>query len=276
MLNTSLTGNVVESSGNTCAINFTTRQDPPLNISDALIQTSLAKDPSAMSPQRKPDEQAAQQQKSALSPPRKPVEQAPQHQKAASQKSPVQSSHPAEKSPKPSPAVSQNQSGTKLTIAPASPPGKEFEARVSVVNSPSDFYLALQTSNPQNEQAMQKLKQDLLECYADSTPDASYQPQPGNFVVATRKGTWGRAEVVEVDAAARVKLLFVDYGIQDAVEISAVREISERFTTPSMMALHCTLADIVAPGHKPWKPDTINTVREKVCIAFDLFFVCLV
>ncbi|XP_072027405.1 uncharacterized protein [Amphiura filiformis] len=288
---------VKESPGTyTVTINLPQRDGPSLSVSQELIGTMLAKDPSQSPPRKEVKQQAARtfppkvnQDPHALSPKanQAPSVSPPKTNQTPNASPPTTNQAPRVSPPKPnqtrkdvqsqssqysSPRQSQGAAGLesggpglKPRIPPPSLAGPEFEGRVIMVTHPIDFYIGLHGTTKENEQAMQKLKSELSEHYS-SAPKTGYKPGIGDHVVAERKGMWGRALVLGEPIPNKARLLFADYGIKDDIEYDNIREMEAKFAELPMMAVRCGLADITntTPGKKFWPQETCGIVREKI------------
>ena len=249
---------VVASSGSTYTVNLILHQrnGPSVNLSNELVNTSLAKSPKQVSspPLKK---------ETGMAPVKSPHQATSPREQQARKEAQGLRSKPDIVSPKQTLSVPEAAGGgEKITIPPASPPDGTFKAKVVMVYYPTDFYLGLQYASDEHMAAMQKLKDELVQHYS-SAPKTNCRPEVGDFVVANRKGFWGRARVFDIKE--RPKLLFVDYGMREFVDWDDIRELEERFAQVPMMALHCGIFDISSPsGNRMWPRETIQIVKEKV------------
>lgn len=247
----------MESSGTSYSVNLILHQrnGPSVSLSKELVKTALAKNPTQVSP--------STEKEVGMAPIKSPHQARSPGEQQARREAQGHRSKPDTVSPKQSSSVpGAAHGGEKITIPPASPPDGTFEAKVVMVFCPTDFYLGLQYASEEHMAAMQKLKNELVQHYS-SAPKTSYRPEVGDFVVAKRKGFWGRAKVFDIKD--RPKLSFVDYGMREFVDWDDIRELEERFAQVPMMALHCGIADISSPtGNKMWPQDTVKIVKEKV------------
>lgn len=80
---------------------------------------------------------------------------------------------------------------------------------------------------------------------------------------------WYRARITDKktisDDDERYSLLFIDYGMkEDNVPLIRIRNIMPQFAMLPIMALRCTLFDIV-PNNGRWHPDATRAFKKLVC-----------
>ncbi|XP_043528464.1 uncharacterized protein LOC122538452 isoform X2 [Frieseomelitta varia] len=164
-----------------------------------------------------------------------------------------------------------NRSPTILNICPRNNDdrptvGSSEMIRITHVLDPSCFYVQM----VQNQQKISELSKGLATLAnttgiipTEITLNALY------IVQYSKDKNWYRARVIDKKMVAnddeRYTLLFIDYGItEENVPLIRIRNIIPQFAMLPMMALKCTLFEIV-PNNGKWHPDATKAFKKLVC-----------
>lgn len=85
----------------------------------------------------------------------------------------------------------------------------------------------------------------------------------------SKHNVWYRARVIEkktdMNDDERYSLFFIDYGMKEEnVPLNRIRNIIPQYAMLPVMALRCTLFDIV-PNNGKWHPDATRVFKKLVC-----------
>lgn len=119
-------------------------------------------------------------------------------------------------------------------------PGDVKNAYVVHIESPNDFYIQLSETYPELEQMMAKI----AEVYSGLADDLSL----GDLVVGhpvcaqfAEDGGWYRAIIHSMPSDHKVEVHYIDYGNSDVIPLTDLRQLSSRFFSLPMLAIHCCL-----------------------------------
>ncbi|XP_077073070.1 RING finger protein 17 isoform X4 [Siphateles boraxobius] len=137
----------------------------------------------------------------------------------------------------------------------------EFNAMVSHVNSPSDFYVQ-QVENMEYLLLHSKLQ----DCY--SHPNAAqefqiYCPSISHACVASYDQEWCRVQVTGFPGGRMVEVRYVDFGYRKTLSVKDLRQIKDEFFALPEMALWCSLNDVVSL-QKTWSDEACDMFKELV------------
>ncbi|PFX27913.1 Tudor domain-containing protein 1 [Stylophora pistillata] len=119
-------------------------------------------------------------------------------------------------------------------------PGDVKNAYVVHTESPSDFFIQLSETYPELEQMMA----EIAEVYSGLADDLS----PGDLVVGhpvcaqfAEDGGWYRGVIQSIPSEYKVEIQYIDYGNSDVIPLSDIRQLSSRFFSLPIQAIHCCL-----------------------------------
>lgn len=139
------------------------------------------------------------------------------------------------------------------------PPGEEFQATITAVESPTLMYLQPGKHRPRVEQ--------LSVALGKTVPSSPLLPQLqlAQLVAACPEGSdvWYRAQVLEVAAAAAegsALLRLLDYGTCYNVPLSFTRPLPKELMSENAYAVPCSLAGVLAP-EESWSTEAMQLLR---------------
>ncbi|XP_043795081.1 RING finger protein 17 isoform X2 [Apis laboriosa] len=144
--------------------------------------------------------------------------------------------------------------------------GSSEMIRITHVEDPSCFYVQL----IQNQHKITELSKGLA-VLANTTGTIPTEITLNALYIAqySKNKIWYRARITDKktisDDDERYSLLFIDYGMkEDNVPLIRIRNIMPQFAMLPVMALRCTLFDIV-PNNGRWHPDATRAFKKLVC-----------
>ncbi|KAM3849961.1 RING finger protein 17-like [Diretmus argenteus] len=129
----------------------------------------------------------------------------------------------------------------------------EFNAVVSYISSPADFYIQLVDSVD-----FQMLTAKLQACYNATTVDRDtdlhlYCPVMGQACVACfDDNVWYRAQVIGHPGGRKVEVRYVDIGNTKILSVHDLRKLKDEFFALPAKAIQCCLADVVPLDGETW------------------------
>ena len=182
-------------------------------------------------------------------------------------------------------AIERNILHSSMSTPSASQPGNQLfvqtfpsnvgidtyhDVQVVFVESPSNFFCNFLSCN----QDFQKMIDNFQDFYANLSIKRSNQKswQPGRFVAAqfSEDDQWYRALILSVECEG-AKVLFVDYGNEDVISFSRIRELFSRFTSIAAQAVPCSLAEVSPSSKNGWSDEAIEFFNslcvDQPCIA---------
>ncbi|KAM3843082.1 RING finger protein 17-like [Diretmus argenteus] len=129
----------------------------------------------------------------------------------------------------------------------------EFNAVVSYISSPADFYIQLVDSVD-----FQMLTAKLQACYNATTVDRDtdlhlYCPVMGQACVARfDDNVWYRAQVIGHPGGRKVEVRYVDIGNTKILSVHDLRKPKDEFFALPAKAIQCCLADVVPLDGETW------------------------
>lgn len=161
----------------------------------------------------------------------------------------------------PIPSAEVNKSMPKAQI----PTSKNFKGTVTWFNNPASFYLL-----PVESLRQLPIVEEILARYPDVQSTVA-RPSVGDMVVASYENSWCRAVIVGI-AADTAKVLYVDYGNEETVQINGLRKVTDELQKLPVLALHCALAGVV-PSGRSWNEEALRMMKPKVSIVY-LYLKC--
>ncbi|KAM3862182.1 RING finger protein 17-like [Diretmus argenteus] len=153
----------------------------------------------------------------------------------------------------------------------------EFNAVVSYISSPADFYIQLVDSVD-----FMMLTAKLQACYNATTVDRDtdlhlYCPVMGQACVACfDDNVWYRAQVIGHPGGRKVEVRYVDIGNTKILSVHDLRKLKDEFFALPAKAIQCCLADVVPLDGETWS-DTctdrfISLAHQKLVtvVAFEM------
>ncbi|XP_043590614.1 RING finger protein 17 isoform X1 [Bombus pyrosoma] len=144
--------------------------------------------------------------------------------------------------------------------------GSSEMVNVTHIVDPSCFYVQI----IQNQQKISDLSKGLA-TLATTTGTIPTEVTLNALYIAqcSKHNVWYRARVIEkktnMNDDERYSLFFIDYGMKEEnVPLSRIRNIIPQFAMLPVMALRCTLFDIV-PNNGKWHPDATRVFKKLVC-----------
>ncbi|XP_054643204.1 RING finger protein 17 [Dunckerocampus dactyliophorus] len=135
----------------------------------------------------------------------------------------------------------------------------KYNAVVSHINSPGDFYIQLTDSM---ESLLLSAK--LQDCYnakvtAGDDDLVIYCPVIGQACVARfEDNSWYRAEVIGHPGDRKVEVHYIDFGKKATVLVSDLRKIKDEFFSLPVLAIRCCLADVLPLSGETWRDGCIS------------------
>ncbi|KOC60697.1 RING finger protein 17 [Habropoda laboriosa] len=145
--------------------------------------------------------------------------------------------------------------------------GSSKMVRVSHVVDPSCFYVQL----VQNQQKILELSKNLTLLANSSSIIPTEITFNALYVVKYSKdNAWYRGRVtsenINLNRDVTYNVVFIDYGMKEEdVPLTRIRNIVPQFAMLPVMALRCTLYDIV-PKKTQWQPEAIEAFKKLICI----------
>ncbi|XP_055070435.2 RING finger protein 17 isoform X1 [Misgurnus anguillicaudatus] len=160
------------------------------------------------------------------------------------------------------PMVAPGSSKPLLFYPPVHPKlDDEFNAVVSHVNTPSDFYIQL----VENMEYL-LLHSKLQDCYGPLTSDSELQiycPSTSQACVARFDQEWFRALITGFPGGRMVEVRYVDFGYKKIVSVNDLRQIKDEFFILPEMAVWCRLSDVVSL-EEVWSDKACEVLKELV------------
>ncbi|XP_067657384.1 tudor domain-containing protein 15-like [Haliotis asinina] len=137
--------------------------------------------------------------------------------------------------------------------------GREMTILILEWKSPVCFSAQLMEAD--NVNSFHSLIQDIKMVCLQEGPHTS--PRVGEFVIGQwTDGAWYRAEVLEVDKT-KVKVLYVDFGNVEDIDIQCVRAGREAFAQLPIQCLICQLHGVTTPESGVW-PKEVNELFKSL------------
>ncbi|XP_070540047.1 tudor domain-containing protein 1-like isoform X1 [Ptychodera flava] len=160
----------------------------------------------------------------------------------------------------------QSVAGRKDHNYQAIPEDPAFEVLVTDVVSPDVVWC--QIARESNVTALSSLMVLMNQFYSDpNTVTEDCIPQKGDIVAAqfSADGGWYRAEVKEINTDGHVHMHFVDFGNEEGMPKSRLRNLTKEMRDLPFQALKCCVAGI-APvnGQVGWSTDAVQVMKSKI------------
>uniref|UniRef100_A0A8B9QB06 Tudor domain containing 6 n=1 Tax=Apteryx owenii TaxID=8824 RepID=A0A8B9QB06_APTOW len=138
--------------------------------------------------------------------------------------------------------------------------GAFYDAQISHLRDPSEFWLLLQ----EHHQLFSQLMQNMWNSYSQATnpDDVIRDLQPGSLCASRKNGAFHRAVITRVlDSAIEIHL--VDRGDVVTVDGGEVKELLPQFRELPALALKCCLAG-TSPLRGSWSEESVSAFRKIV------------
>lgn len=132
------------------------------------------------------------------------------------------------------------------------------------VNSPSDFYVQLQTDLFKRE-FVELLKKLNEWCTSSASGAKPYCPSGvGEIVAANFEGIWYRAEVLDIFQDSKFQLRFIDYGNVDVTDFLDIRCLPVALISAlPRQAMPCAISGVMpVEPDGCWSPEAVSWFRE--------------
>lgn len=141
----------------------------------------------------------------------------------------------------------------------------------SWVISPAEFYC----QPVENNKVIEKLQESLFSGYHNLNPRelSVLNASPGDACAARyeQDGNWYRGLVMSVKEPAAL-VLYVDYGNVEPVQLTKMKQLTEKFAEVPVQALKCGLSGTELQPKSPWSPDVLSRLADAfskpVCVTF--------
>ena len=164
------------------------------------------------------------------------------------------------KASEPTPGAEANKSVPSKPKAQI-PTSKNFRGAVTWFNNPGSFYLL-----PEESLQQVQIVEEILARYPDAQSTVT-RPSVGDMVIANFENSWCRA-VIEGISDDKAKVVYVDYGNTENVQINGLRKITDELRKLPVLAVHCALAGVVPSGSKSWNEEAIQMMKPKVSVVY--------
>ncbi|KGL77541.1 Tudor domain-containing protein 6, partial [Tinamus guttatus] len=138
--------------------------------------------------------------------------------------------------------------------------GMFYDAQISHLRDPSEFWLQLQ----EHRQLLSQLMQNMWNFYSQATnlDNVMQDLQPGSFCVARKDGAFHRAVITRVLGSA-LEIHLVDRGSVETMDCGEVKELLPKFRELPALALKCCLAG-ASPLWGGWSEESVSAFRKIV------------
>ncbi|KAM8809986.1 tudor domain-containing protein 6 [Eudromia elegans] len=136
--------------------------------------------------------------------------------------------------------------------------GVFYDAQLSHLQDPSEFWLQLQ----EHRQLLSQLMQNMWNFYLQATNLVMQDLQPGSFCATRKDGAFHRAVITRVMGNA-VEIHLVDRGNTETVDCGEVKELPPKFRELPALALKCCLAG-ASPHRGNWSEEAVSAFRKIV------------
>ncbi|XP_062429106.1 tudor domain-containing protein 6 [Rhea pennata] len=137
--------------------------------------------------------------------------------------------------------------------------GAFYDAQISYLRDPSEFWLRLQ----EHRQLLNQLIQSMWNFYSQATNlDIVRDLQPGSLCASRKDGVFHRAVVTKVLDSA-IEIYLVDRGDAGTVDCGEVKELLPQFQELPALALKCCLAG-TSPLRGGWSEESVSAFRKIV------------
>ncbi|XP_068793102.1 tudor domain-containing protein 6 isoform X2 [Struthio camelus] len=138
--------------------------------------------------------------------------------------------------------------------------GAFYDAQISHLRDPSEFWLQLQ----EHHQLLSQLMQSMWNFYSQTTNlvDDTEHLQPGSLCASRKDNAFHRAVITRILDSA-VEIYLMDRGAVETVDWCEVKELLPQFQEPPALALKCCLAG-TSPVRGSWSEESVSAFRKIV------------
>lgn len=142
--------------------------------------------------------------------------------------------------------------------------GGNFNARVSAVTSPHDFYVQKITDSDSFFINMVQKMNEVYKVGGSARNDLIYTPKVGMAVAAlsSEDNKWYRGRVIKLPGKRNVEVFFVDTGRKEVLFWTDMRTLHDEFFRLSKQAIHCSLCDVVPITGTEWAAEACEEFKS--------------